>query len=49
MDMDDTKQPTVEELTQRLTAVEFRVTKLDRLVYKLFEQLKRMGYQRTAH
>ena len=40
--MDDIKKPTVEELTKRLTNLEFRVSKLDRLVYKLFEQLKRM-------
>ena len=40
--MDDTKKPTIEELAERLAAVEFRVSKLDRLVYKLFEQLKRL-------
>ena len=47
--MDETKNLTPEELTERLAAVEFRVNKLDRLVYKLFEQLKRMGYQRIAN
>jgi uncharacterized coiled-coil protein SlyX len=47
--MDDTKKPTIEELTERLAAVESRVNKLDRLVYKLFEQLKRMTLQRTAN
>ena len=47
--MDSNQKPTIEELTERLVALEFRVSKLDRLVYKLFEQLKRMGYQRTAN
>ena len=47
--MDETKSPTLEELTERLAAVEFRVSKLDRLVYKLFEQLKRMTFERPVH
>ena len=47
--MDDTKQLTMDQLAERLVALEFRVSKLDRLVYKLFEQLKRMGYQRSAN
>ena len=29
--MDETKKPTMEELTEWLVALEFRVTKLDRL------------------
>ena len=49
MDMEDTKKPTVEELTERLSAVEFRVNKLDRLVYKLFEQLKRLTFQQATN
>ena len=40
MDMDETKKPTMEELAERLTAVELRASKLDRLVYKLFEEIK---------
>ena len=47
--MDEPKKPTTEELTERLTNLEFRVNKLDRLVYKLFEQMKRMTVQRTAN
>lgn len=47
--MDETKKLTTEELTERLTALGFRVNKLDRLVYKLFEQLKRMTFERSAH
>jgi hypothetical protein len=42
MDMEDIKKPTVEELAERLTAVEQRASKLDRLVYKLFEEIKRL-------
>ena len=38
--MDEIKKPTVEELAERLTAVELRASKLDRLVYKLFEEIK---------
>ena len=40
--MDETKKPTIEELTARLTALELRIAKLDRLVYKLFEEIKRI-------
>ena len=47
--MEEPKKPTTEELTERLAAVEFRVNKLDRLVYKLFEQVKRVTIQHAAH
>jgi hypothetical protein len=39
----------MDQLAERIVALEFQVNKLDRLVYKLFEQLKRMGYQRSAN
>jgi hypothetical protein len=47
--MDETKKLTTDQLAERIVALEFQVNKLDRLVYKLFEQLKRMTFQRTAN
>jgi hypothetical protein len=47
MDENSTK-PTTEELARRVAALEFQVSKLDRLVYKLFEQRKR-GVSESAN
>jgi hypothetical protein len=38
---ENTTTPTIEALAARVAALEFQVQKLDRLVYKLFEQRKR--------
>jgi len=40
--MDETNKLTMDQLAERIVALEFQVNKLDRLVYKLFEQLKRL-------
>ena len=40
--MDETNKLTMDQLAERIVALEFQVNKLDRLVYKLYEQLKRL-------
>ena len=46
--MTENTTPSLEELARRVAALETQVAKLDRLVYTLFEQRKRMPVPRTA-
>jgi hypothetical protein len=46
--MTETTTPSREALARRVSALETQVAKLDRLVYTLFEQRKRMPFPRTA-